>query len=356
EALREAGYATHIVGKWHVGHARREYLPTEQGFDHHYGLYLMSVDYFTHANGGGLDWHRDARPVKEKGYATDLLAAEAVRIIREHPADKPLFLYVPFSAPHSPLQATQEYVARYRSIEDESRRIYAAMVTCLDAGVGRIVRAIEERGFERNTLIVFCSDNGASLSYGGSNAMLSGRKGSTFEGGVRAPAIVVWPGQLEAGRRITEPIHVIDWYPTLVNLAGGSLDQPRPLDGVDLWPLLSQKTPLPPRDLILKATRRGGTILRGEWKLMVTSGNDAGRLFNLEDDPFEQRDVREAHADLAAELRAALVPYQRAVVGNPQSGKRPARFETPAVWGADHGYERKKTIPPRRERKHGKDD
>ena len=156
EALQEAGYRTAIVGKWNLGHARPEYLPTRRGFDHQYGILGPAADYWTHESappGGrraGLDWRRDDRPIREQGYATELIAREAVRLIEEHPVSRPLFLYVAFTAPHFPLQAPEAFVERYGHIEDPRRRIYAAMVTAMDEAVGQIWDALEDRGCQIN--------------------------------------------------------------------------------------------------------------------------------------------------------------------------------------------------------------
>jgi len=182
QALREAGYATRIVGKWHLGSLDVPQLPTERGFEHHYGQYLGMIDHFTHERDGGLDWHRDRRPVREPGYSTHLLRDEAVRIVEAHDPDTPLFLYVPFTAPHFPLQAPEEEIAAYADLEDPDRRVYAAMVTALDQAIGSVLEALERRGMRERTLVLFFSDNGALLSKGGRNEPLRGEKGGLYEG------------------------------------------------------------------------------------------------------------------------------------------------------------------------------
>lgn len=129
EALREAGYRTVMIGKWHLGMSSPEHLPLARGFDHHYGFYSGLIDHYTHLYYGALDWHRNGRPLRERGYATELMPREAVRVVERHDPAQPLFLYLPFNAPHAPLQAPVEYIERYRAIPVEKRRTYAAMLT-----------------------------------------------------------------------------------------------------------------------------------------------------------------------------------------------------------------------------------
>ncbi|MFQ5473208.1 MAG: sulfatase-like hydrolase/transferase, partial [Dehalococcoidia bacterium] len=142
EALKQAGYRTALLGKWHLGHAREAYLPRRRGFDHHYGCYTGSVDYFEHTTNAALDWHRDGVPVEEEGYTTTLLAEEAVRLIRDSDHKRPLFLLVSFNAPHLPLQAPPGYRERYEHLKHPGRRIYAGMVTCMDEAIGQVVAAL----------------------------------------------------------------------------------------------------------------------------------------------------------------------------------------------------------------------
>jgi arylsulfatase A-like enzyme len=163
QALKEAGYTTHISGKWHLGHFQPAYLPLQRGFDTQYGHYNGAIDYFTHARDGGHDWHRNDEESREKGYATSLLGDEAVRVIEQKHDGKPFFLYLSFNAPHTPLQAPPEYVKRYSHITDKKRQVYAAMVECLDEQVGRVVVALELHALISNTLIIFSSDNGHAL-------------------------------------------------------------------------------------------------------------------------------------------------------------------------------------------------
>lgn len=265
-ALKDAGYTTAITGKWHLGEFARDYLPTRRGFDHQYGHYFGALDYFTKKRGNDIDWYRNDEPVRESGYTTHLVTSEACRLIEAQPADKPLFLYVPFNAVHSPLQVPDEYLKPYGALSG-GRKQLAGMLSAADEAIGKIVAALEKSGRRDRTLIVFSADNGGPRP--GTNTPLHGFKGSLFEGGVRGCAFATWPGRIPAGQRIDHPVHIIDWYPTLVTLAGGTLSQKLPLDGKDLWPMLTQRAGSP-HDEILCVQSPGRAALRvGDWKLIV---------------------------------------------------------------------------------------
>jgi len=232
QALKESGYTTAVVGKWHLGHAIPEYLPLQRGFDKQYGHYNGALDYYTHEREGGHDWHQNDQPNYDEGYTTDLIGREASRIIREHDPRTPLFLYVPFNAPHSPYQAPEEHLERNKHIENKIRQTRAGMVTSMDDAIGQIVDAASQRLPTEDTLIFFCSDNGGILR-AGSNGDLRGEKSHVYEGGVRAPAIMVWEGTIKEGSVVKEPLHITDLYPTLLRLTGTNLQQEKPLDGKD---------------------------------------------------------------------------------------------------------------------------
>src|SRR6516164_3648693 len=153
QCLKEAGYKTAIIGKWHLGHADKKYWPKQRGFDYQYGAMIGELDYFTHDEHGVLDWFRDNEPVREEGYTTTLLGRDAVKLIEQHDTSAPLYLYLTFNAPHTPYQAPKEYVDRCSSIEDPTRRTYAGMVTALDDEIGRVVAALDRKGLRENTII-----------------------------------------------------------------------------------------------------------------------------------------------------------------------------------------------------------
>lgn len=360
QALKEAGYVTALTGKWHLGHFEPAYLPTRRGFDHQYGHYNGALDYNTHERDGGHDWHRDDRANHDEGYATHLVAREAVRLISEHDAAKPLFLYVPFNAVHSPFQVPEKYTAPYASMSG-NRRLYAGMVAAMDEAIGGIVDALEKKGLREKTLIVFCSDNGGPApGVVTSNGPLRAGKGTVYEGGVRVPAVAVWPGRIKAGSVVDVPLHIVDWYPTLVTLAGGSTTQARPLDGRDAWAALTQGAPSPHDDLLVNITPLGGAVRRGDWKLVVggrysdvdggeaegagKGGKKGGKkaakatdapqveLFNLREDPFEKHNLADREPERVRDLRARLEGYAKAALPSKQA-PRAADFKVPAVWG-----------------------
>lgn len=344
QALKEAGYTTAICGKWHLGHMDRRYLPTARGFDHQYGHYNGAIDYFTHIRDGALDWNRNDKPLREEGYTTDLIAAESARLIEQHDFSHPLFLYVPFNAPHSPFQAPASYLDMYKGIEEPRKRAYAAMVTCMDDAIEKIVSAIGKRGVGRNTLIFFCSDNGG-MDIVSENGPLRGQKGQLYEGGIRVPAIAAWPGVLKAGAVVEEPLHIVDMYPTLIKLAGGTLEQPLPLDGKDAWPTMAQGKPSPHEEILLNVTPANGAIRCGNWKLVWNAGigaNEAGEkakrnifeLFNLAEDPSEKNDLSEKNPGKLEELKRRLEFYaSQAAAPNVPPNTKPDDFTVPKVWG-----------------------
>ncbi len=349
QALRHAGYFTAIIGKWHLGHFQRAYLPTMRGFDHQYGHYNGALDYFTHIRDGGFDWHRNDKVNRDEGYTTKLLGDEAVRVIEKHDAKSPLFLYMPFNAPHTPLQALPEHLKLYDHVKDNKRRTYSAMVHAVDEQVGRIIAALEKKGMLENTIIVFSSDNGGPLTLGATNGLLRGGKGSLYEGGVRVAAFAAWPGHIKAGIDIREPMHIIDWYPTLINRAGGSLKQDLPIDGKDIWDVLTKNAKSPHEEILFNVTPNGGALRKGDWKIVFNTGisddpdakvepkkgkkgKAAIELFNLAKDPYEKTNLADREPDRVRELRARLDSYARQAVP-PKAAPKGKKFVSPKIWG-----------------------
>lgn len=350
QALQSVGYETAICGKWHLGHFQRDYLPTKRGFTHQYGHYNGALDYFTHVRDDGFDWHRDDKECRDEGYTTVLVGTEAVKRIEERDKAKSLFLYVPFNAPHSPLQALPEHLALYENIEKKQRRTYAAMVHAVDEQIGKIADAVDKAGLTEKTLFIFSSDNGGPTGLGATNGKLRAGKGTLYEGGTRVAAFAKWSGQILAGTVVTEPLHMVDWYPTLLKLAGATLDQPLPLDGRDMWATITQGVKSPHEEILLNATPNNGAIRMGDWKLVLAGGasdeaesatpkgkkkrtaGDGVELFNLADDPSESKNLASEHPEKVRELRARLDHYAKQAVA-PKSAPKAADFVTPKVWG-----------------------
>ncbi|MCB1230972.1 MAG: arylsulfatase, partial [Verrucomicrobiae bacterium] len=226
QCLKEAGYRTAIIGKWHLGHADKKYWPRQRGFDYQYGAMIGELDYYTHSDAGVLDWFRNNEPVKEEGYTTQLIGNDAVRYLSEQDPEQPFYLYLAFNAPHTPYQAPKDYVDRYPGIEDPTRRTYAGMVTCLDDEIGRVIATLDQKGLRENTLVIFHSDNGGTR-----NAMFAGQmadlsktkipcdngpyrdgKGSLFEGGCRVAACANWPGHIKP-QTVDGIVPAVDLYP-----------------------------------------------------------------------------------------------------------------------------------------------
>lgn len=349
EMLREADYTTALTGKWHLGHADEDHLPTRRGFDFQYGHYLGMIDYFTHSHFDGHDWHRQDQPLREEGYATRLIADEAVHRIMNHDREGPLFLYVAFNAPHTPLQVPPAYLEGYERIADERRRVLAAMMTCMDEEIGRILAALRRRDMADDTLVIFSSDNGGAVYAGASNGPLRAGKGSLYEGGVRVPAIAAWPGRIAPGTTIGEPIHIADWYPTLAKLAGASIGSSKDLDGYDISSVILEGSDTPREEILHNVTELSGALRRGRWKLVVNGNHRRSEeqnrtapvveLFDIAADPYEQTNLADRHPEKVAELQRRLETYRRAAAPARRlpSRQRPEGWTPPEVWGPRAG-------------------
>ena len=333
EALREAGYFTAIVGKWHCGEWLPEHLPMAQGFMHQYGHYAWGIDYYSKtivhnapARFAVYDWHRNQQPLQEQGYSTDLIAAEAERVIAKQSQEKPFFLYVPFNAVHGPLNIPPDYGDKY-DVRD-------AMLKRLDDAVGRILGAIDRHGFRGNTLVIFTNDNGPVLEE--MSKPWRGTKNTTFEGGVRVPCLLRWPGHTKPGTENDGMMFVADWFSTFITLGGGEHEQAMPVDAIDMCEMLFSGQPSPRTEIIFEVAGsvRLPTIRSGDYKLM------GDMLYDIKRDPGERTDIAPQHPDIVKKLAARLdeVGKQR-----PPLGDKPLLMDPPLPY--IYGLEESKNPP-----------
>ena len=336
QALRKAGYTTAITGKWHLGEFKPEYQPLSRGFDHQYGHFFGAIDYFTHQRDGKSDWFRNDKPLAEEGYSTHLVAKEACRLIRDKPPGKPLFLYVPFNGVHGPYQVPESYSKAYPHLSGV-RKTMAGMLSAVDEAIGQITATLEEKGLRENTIILFYSDNGGpSPGKVTMNTPLRAGKGTIYEGGIRVCAFANWPGHIPVAT-IKEPIHAVDWYPTLLKLAGATSEQKLTPDGLDIWPVLTEGAKTPHDAILLIGTVPGKAAIRmGDWKLLrnpsEVDAEEAGdkststsgvELYNLADDISESKNLAISNPEKVRELNARLNTMLKDAVkpGDPSGGK-----------------------------------
>lgn len=352
EFLAPLGYKNILLGKWHLGSHTTPYWPQNRGFDYFYGYLSGGIGYWDHNHGGGHDWQRNGKTVREEGYSTTLLADEAVKLVEAHNKEQPLFLYLSMPAPHLPNEAPEAAIKQYQYIEKEERRIHAAMVTQLDTEIGRVLQTYEERGMLKNTIVVFASDNGG-LIYGGIpgvieklgrySASIFGRpvpfssleffasntfdggsdntplklgKGNVTEGGIRVPAAIWWPKQLSSFKH-SGMMSASDVLPTLLdaiaslsstNLSSSneSNHQKISFDGASQWALLNETAEqgeIVSPDYLVTGFGDSKALLRAPWKLVSI---DELELYNVWDDPGETTNLAEQHPELVKELSTVM--------------------------------------------------
>ena len=340
EAFLDMGYQTAIVGKWHLGHAQQTHHPNSRGFEHFYGHLHTEVGYYPpFANQGGKDFQRNGVSINDEGYETDLLAEEGSRYIRERDRSKPFFLYLPFLAPHTPLDAPQHLQDKYADIDtdlpparsvqtdgtrtisklllrDSARPMYAAVVDAMDQAIGRVLETLDEEGISDNTIVLFFSDNGgAAYSHGGANnAPLRGGKGEVFEGGIRVVSLLRWPDQLEGGGKMDQIMTVMDVFPTLMDAAGLMPGTHLSWDGASLWPAIRDGRRAPRQNDVFFASETpiyghfNLTLFNEDWKLVQEIQQDqitttvTNHLFNIAEDPNEYNNLASVHPDVAASM------------------------------------------------------
>jgi arylsulfatase A-like enzyme len=347
EALREAGYYTALIGKWQLGHATQTQWPTHRGFDYFYGHLAGEIDYFRRVNRGGQsDWHRNDKPVKEEGYATSLMARDAVRLIERSTPAKPLFLWLAFAAPQAPLQAPRDWIQRNADAANDDTRTYRAMIGAVDAAIGDVLAALERRGMRRDTVVLFHSATGGALrtkyatgdgdahANAADNGALREGKGSLYEGGLRATALIAWPGRVEPGV-VLEPMHAVDLYPTLLKLAGAKAEQPKPIDGVDLWPAITEGKALARKELLLNVEDFRGALRAGDWKLIRTATLPSrSELYNVRTDPSEEDNQADREPARVQAMLERLSQYAWEMVPSRylEDMARPHSVDVPIYW------------------------
>ncbi|CAH2300714.1 arylsulfatase J [Pelobates cultripes] len=401
QKLKNAGYATHMVGKWHLGFYRKECMPTQRGFDSFFGSLLGSGDYYNHYKCDspgicGYDLYENDNAAWEHDngiYSTEMYTQRVQHILAMHNPKKPIFLYVAYQAVHSPLQAPGNYVDHYRSITNENRRRYAAMLSCLDDAVNNVTIALKKYGFYENSVIIYSSDNGGQPMAGGNNWPLRGSKGTYWEGGIRAVGFVHSPFLRNKGYVCRELIHITDWFPTLVTLAEGEIDEGIHLDGYDIWETISEGKRSPRVDILhnidpMYTKARNGSWAAGfgiwntaiqsairtkDWKLLtgnpgygdwippqsfinmgpnrfhnerVTLYNGKSIwLFNITADPYERFDLSDKYPDIVKQLLRRLAQYNKTAVPvrYPPKDPRSNPKLNGGVWGPWYKDKKKKS-------------
>ena len=371
ESFKLNGYETSMIGKWHLGHSQENFHPNQRGFDHFYGHLHTEVGYFPpFSNQGGIDFQKNGVTINDDGYETFLLAKEASQWIKSRDTQKPFFMYVPFLAPHTPLEAPDNLVKKYKDLEDtrkptrsmaadrtrdlqstiapSARPLYAAVVDALDQAIGQILLTIEEEGIEEDTIILFSSDNGGA-TYGGGGAdnfPLRGGKGDTFEGSIRVVAAMKWKGTIDANSSLDQIMTVMDIFPTLSSATGIQMKNTKIIDGRDMWPAIidDQSIPLMNEIYFVSEIPNYGqfhtTVFNEQWKLVQSISSTLleikveNKLFDIANDPFEYIDLANTNPDVVKEM-AEKIRRWRAL--HPIAGTRtllvpPPGWRAPKDW------------------------
>ncbi len=372
QSFQAAGYQTAMVGKWHLGHAQMTYHPNQRGFDHFYGHLHTEVGYFPpFANQGGRDFQVNGRSLEARGYETFVLAEEAERWIRARDESRPFFLYMPFIAPHTPLDAPDDLKAKYAGMGDDrqparsrqtdqtrmirklmmqesARPIYAAVVDAMDQAIGRVLATLDSEGIADDTIVLFFSDNGgAAYATGGAdNVPLRGGKGETFEGGIRVVAALRWPAAIKAGARFASIMSVMDVFPTLAAAAGIEMGNTFQIDGRNLWPAIRDGEAVDRDELLYFASEtpiRGAfnlTAFNDEWKLVqevrqgLLTADVTNYLFRIAEDPYERQNLAAKRPDIVARLEREIHIWRQRY---PVSGTRSSLIPPPG-WRAPRDW------------------
>uniref|UniRef100_A0A1I8A4Q1 Sulfatase domain-containing protein n=3 Tax=Steinernema glaseri TaxID=37863 RepID=A0A1I8A4Q1_9BILA len=332
--MKRMGYRTYLVGKWHLGYCRREFLPTARGFDYFYGYYGPQTGYFNHSAEqfdrrrsrtiGGLDLFMELNGgvsapdyTKQGVYSTNLFADEAINLISYHDVRNPFFLFLSFQSVHAPLQVPPLYENRCSHIGHPMRRKYCAVLAAMDDAIERVVRALKNRGLYENTVIIFSSDNGGATDFGASNAPLRGEKDTLWEGGTKTNTFVHAPRYIRQFAVRNDLFHVVDWHATILGMAGSSAQTYG--DGINQWDMIrSGKGALRRFQFVYNIGEHGSAIRQGDFKLIMGNAdrtshfnNDRMRLYRLSVDPAERRDVSRQHFVVARQMARKIMALRR---------------------------------------------
>ncbi|MGK0188104.1 MAG: arylsulfatase A-like enzyme [Verrucomicrobiales bacterium] len=316
DRLKPLGYTTALIGKWHLGYPAA-FQPNQRGFDHFYGCLQGARSYHPYKNPTP---HKvileNTTPTPEGGYTTDRIGTGACNFIERHKA-VPFFMLVSFTAPHGPLEPREG--ESLSGFDKPKRRKFAGLVKALDENVGRILDKLEAEGLARDTLVIFTSDNGGQTMVGADNGVLRGRKGQLWEGGIRVPMAMRWPGKISAESIIEDPVITLDFLPTFLAAAGGKVDPSWKLDGINLLPRITGESPsLAQRDLFWRGGGSKGTIAtrQGKWKLIDREASSSGQplLFDLSSDISETTNLAPSNADIVTKLRSRISSWEAQLI------------------------------------------
>ncbi len=314
ELMKNNGYATGIMGKWHLGY-NKEYNPVHHGFDEFYGYLSGNVDYHSHYDNAAIyDWFHNLDSIQEEGYVTDLITSHSVDFINQHKAE-PFFLYVAHEAPHLPFQGRNDPAYRFPGKEftyhgpvEDTERAYKEMVEVMDEGIGKIMETLEKNDLMENTLVIFISDNGGEKF--GHNGELNGHKGGLLEGGHRVPGIAYWKGKIKPGVS-SATVMSMDWLPTILSVTQTSAETD--FDGTDISSVLFENGQLDERTLFWRYGKQKAAR-KNQWKLWITETDTA--LFDLEKDLRETTNLADTHTDIMHELLRQLNAWEKEVTEN----------------------------------------
>jgi len=317
--LKASDYETALIGKWHLGW-KPESTPTRHGYDHFFGILSGAADYFTHKSEsplGPADLWDDLQPIDRLGYLTDLLTDKAVAFVSQR-RTRPFYLSLHYTAPHSPWEGPEDAAIGHDDhgpgpmVEGGSPKIFASMMKSMDTGIGKVLAALKRAKIERDTLVIFTSDNGGErYSY---NWPFSFQKFDLWEGGIRVPAIVHWPGVIPAGRSTDQPAVTMDWTATILAVADAKADPAYPLDGEDLMPLMTGQRAPYDRTMFWRTVRHAASR-SGKWKYLNEEGRE--HLFDLSSDPGEKADLKPKHADVFERLKSGYLAWNGKMLPKP---------------------------------------